>query len=111
MEGICQKERCLANLTAEGLKCLPGVHVFAQPGLPGQVGVLSFTVDGWDCEELAFALGEKEVAVRAGLHCAPLAHRTGGTFETGTVRVSFSDFNTEREVRSFLDLMRGILKA
>lgn len=110
VEEICQKERCLANLTAEGLKCLPGVHVFAQPGLPGQVGVLSFTVDGWDCEELAFALGEKEVAVRAGLHCAPLAHRTGGTFETGTVRVSFSDFNTEREVRSFLDLMRGILK-
>lgn len=37
--------------------------------------------------------GRREICVRAGLHCAPLAHRTAGTFETGTVRLSFSAMN------------------
>jgi selenocysteine lyase/cysteine desulfurase len=44
--------------------------------------------------------------VRAGLHCAPMAHRSGGTLETGTVRVSFSAFNTSAEVRQFLQVCR-----
>ena len=46
-----------------------------------------------DTEELAQCLADREICVRAGLHCAPLAHRTAGTFETGTVRLSFSAMN------------------
>ena len=42
-----------------------------------------------DCEELAEHLGRQGICVRAGLHCAPLAHESAGTLETGTVRVSF----------------------
>ncbi len=63
-----------------------------------QSGVLSVQVEGLDCEEAAQRLAEQGIAVRAGLHCAPLAHRTAGTFGTGTVRLSFSPFNTEREI-------------
>ncbi len=62
-----------------------------------QAGVLSFRVRGRDCEELGEALGDAGIAVRAGLHCAPLAHRTAGTLETGTVRASVSAFNTDGE--------------
>ena len=51
-------------------------------------------------------LAEAGIAVRAGLHCAPMAHRSGGTLETGTVRVSFSAFNTSAEVRQFLQVCR-----
>lgn len=51
-------------------------------------------------------LAEAGIAVRAGLHCAPMAHRSGGTLETGTVRVSFSAFNTSAEVQQFLQVCR-----
>jgi selenocysteine lyase/cysteine desulfurase len=53
-----------------------------------QGGTVSFVPPG-DGEELAQWLGERGIAVRAGLHCAPLAHESAGTLETGTVRVSF----------------------
>ena len=62
-----------------------------------------------DPETIAAALGERGVAVRAGLHCAPLAHHTAGTLETGTVRLSFSDWNTAEEVYRFLDLLQEVL--
>jgi selenocysteine lyase/cysteine desulfurase len=48
--------------------------------------------------------------VRAGLHCAPLAHRTAGTLDTGTVRLSFSHWNTREEVSRFLVAMGEILR-
>ncbi|MBQ9346212.1 MAG: aminotransferase class V-fold PLP-dependent enzyme, partial [Oscillibacter sp.] len=60
-------------------------------------------------EAVGDALGERGIAVRSGLHCAPLAHRTAGTLDTGTVRVSFSDFNTAAEVRRFLEVLAEIL--
>ena len=63
-------------------------------GSPGtQTGVLSLVCAGMDTEDLAQCLAAREICVRAGLHCAPLAHRTAGTFETGTVRLSFSAMN------------------
>lgn len=110
LERICRKERLLAQRLAQGLEELPGVRVFARPGVPGQVGVVSFIVDGWDHEELAALLGERGFAVRAGLHCAPLAHRSAGTLHCGTVRVSFSDFSTEEEVDLFVFALRTILE-
>ena len=54
-----------------------------------------------DCEEAAQLLGQRGIAVRAGLHCAPVAHESAGTFATGTVRLSFSAFNTEAEIARF----------
>lgn len=64
-----------------------------------QTGVLSLQKRGTDCETLAAGLAEQGVAVRAGLHCAPLAHESAGTLEEGTVRFSFSRFSTEEEAR------------
>ena len=93
----------LTALAARGLRQLPGVEVFTGPG---QSGVLSFRCRDLDCEEAAACLAEAGIAVRAGLHCAPMAHRSGGTLETGTVRVSFSAFNTSAEVRQFLQVCR-----
>lgn len=61
-----------------------------------------------DCEALGEQFGEQGVAVRAGLHCAPLAHQTAGTLKTGTIRVSVSAFNTSREIELFLRVTRAI---
>lgn len=106
---ICRRERQLAQMAAEGLHTIPGLQVYATPDMLAQVGVLSFTSERMSAEALAAALGERGVAVRAGLHCAPLAHRTAGTIDTGTVRLSFSDWNTPEEVLRFLRILRGIL--
>ena len=108
-ENICRRERLLTRQAAEGLRKLPGVQVFARPNLASQVGVVSFTAAGHDTETIGSQLGQRDIAVRAGLHCAPLAHRTADTLDSGTVRLSFSHWNTAAEVERFLEAMRDIL--
>ena len=68
------------------------------PGTLCQTAVLSVRCRDMDSELLAQKLAQYGIAVRAGLHCAPVAHRTAGTFETGTVRLSLSPFNTDAEI-------------
>ena len=72
--------------------------------------VLSVRCRDMDSELLAQKLARYGIAVRAGLHCAPVAHRTAGTFETGTVRLSLSPFNTDAEIartaRVFYEILR-----
>ena len=106
---ICGRERRMALVMSEGLRELQGLRVFAAPGLKNQAGVLSLVPEGQDVETLSQALAERGIAVRAGLHCAPMAHRTAGTLETGTVRLSFSDFNTPDEVFQCLEVFRNLL--
>lgn len=101
-EAICAEERQLAALAAEGLRRIPGLRVYALPDLAAQTGVLSVVPEHLDAEALGNALAERGIAVRAGLHCAPLAHRTAGTLDTGSVRISFSHWNTREEVHRLL---------
>lgn len=107
---ILNHERALLATVRDGLSQLPGIEVFADQTGRWQTGVLSFRVHSMDCEEVGDWLGERGVAVRAGLHCAPLAHKTGQTLDTGTVRVSFSAFNTRREAERFLHLAEGLAR-
>lgn len=95
---ILQHEQELTARAANGLERLPGITVYAAKDSSLQAGVLSFRVEGMDCESVGEALAERDIAVRAGLHCAPLAHQTAGTISTGTIRVSFSVFNSGGEV-------------
>lgn len=94
---VLAHERELLALFSERLDHVKGLRQFrtADPAL--QAGVLSVQIEGLDCEEAAARLAQMGVAVRAGLHCAPLAHETAGTLAEGTVRFSFSPFNTQRE--------------
>lgn len=83
-EAILQREAREAKRCAEGLERL-GFRVFSGDHSGGTV---SFVPNG-DCEELADALARRGIAVRAGLHCAPLAHESAGTLQSGTVRISY----------------------
>ena len=100
---IGDREHRQAMACAEGLKRL-GYQVFAGPH---QAGTVSF-VARQDCEELADALGRAGIAVRAGLHCAPLADESAGTLETGTVRVSFGADASPRQTGALLQALRKI---
>lgn len=109
VESICLKERSLALWLAEELKKWPGVRVYAESGLRNQTGVLSVVPAEKDVEEIGEKLAERGVAVRTGLHCAPLAHDSAGTLKTGTVRLSLSDFNTLEECEKFLEICKKVL--
>lgn len=109
MANILDHERRLTLLAAEGIRMLPGVKVLAMPGLREQAGVLSFVPLEKDVEEVGIRLAEQGIAVRTGLHCAPFAHKSAGTLDTGTVRVSFSDFNTRLEVYRLLTVLQDLL--
>ena len=76
--------------------------------LSAQKSVVSFTVEGRDSESVAEALSKRGIAVRAGFHCAPLAHETAGTAATGTVRASFSQSNRLSDIKILADAIRKI---
>lgn len=109
-ESILRHERELVYRAAEQMDRLPGVRCCLQEDPARQSGVLSFTVEGRDSEELALRLAERGIALRAGLHCAPLAHRTAGTLEGGTVRMSPSVFTTRQQIDSFTKELGQILR-
>lgn len=103
VERIGRHEASLSRKMAGGLVRIPGISVYEQ-GTDEccRGGVLSFRMDGKDCEEFGQTLGKMGFAVRSGLHCAPLAHGTAGTLDTGTVRASISAFNTPEDVERFV---------
>ncbi len=102
---IFRHEHKLKTIAAKGLSALPGVEVFSSEDQRLQSGVLSYRVRGHECEEVGEYLGQRQIAVRTGLHCAPLAHRSAGTERSGTVRISFSAFTTPAQVEQFLLVM------
>jgi cysteine desulfurase family protein len=97
MDAVFAREHWQLVRCVEGLKKL-GFRVFSGPD---QAATVSFLPD-MDCEEAADLLGKQGVALRAGLHCAPLAHESAGTVETGTLRVSFGYDASDRETAAFL---------
>ena len=96
-EGILRREQDCCRMAANGLKRM-GYEVFSGPD---QGGVLSFRGKK-DCEEMARWFADHSIWLRAGLHCAPLAHESAGTFYTGTVRVSFGPDQGQAQVRRLL---------
>lgn len=112
VERIRQHERGLTQRLREGLQRIGGVRV-PGPGDAGrQTAVVSFTVDGISCSEVAHTLDERfGILCRPGLHCAPRTHRTLGTFPEGTVRFSLGLFNTETEVDEALGAVADIAGA
>ena len=111
VENIAAQESMLIRQMGEGLRQVPGARVFLAQDPLEQSGVLSFQLENWDCEDLGDALGERGFALRAGLHCAPLAHESAGTLEQGTVRASVSAFNTRRDVEQFLRTVGDLAEA
>ncbi|HIV68617.1 MAG TPA: aminotransferase class V-fold PLP-dependent enzyme [Candidatus Butyricicoccus stercorigallinarum] len=98
---LLRHERALCGVAAEALRDIPGIVPLLSPQPHRQSGVLSFFSRQLPAETVAQRLAEQGICVRAGLHCAPLAHTTAGTARTGTVRISPGWFQTERQMRRF----------
>ncbi|MCG0275106.1 MAG: aminotransferase class V-fold PLP-dependent enzyme [Thermosediminibacteraceae bacterium] len=97
----------------EGLLEIDGITVYGPPRASNnRLAVVSINMKGMDSAELAYLLDSRyDIQVRPGLHCSPLAHETIGTKEQGTVRFSFSIFNTIEEVEGALFALKEISKA
>ena len=96
-ERISAYERKLLSAAVRELRKNPGLTLYASEN-GDQSAVLSFTAEGWDAEDLAANLARRKICVRAGLHCAPMAHESAGTIRSGTVRMSFSPFVSESDL-------------
>ncbi len=99
IEKIQDHEHSLVDRCLSRMQKVPGLRLPGWTENMPQTGILSFTIDGVDIGELASWLDrERGIAVRAGLHCAPAAHRRLGTFPMGTLRVGVGPRTTETEI-------------
>lgn len=108
MGAILEHELRLAERLERELQELPGV-VVQRPAVRG-TGVVSFVPGTLNPEDVGHLLDEGfGIGVRTGLHCAPMAHRTLGSFPVGTVRVSPGYANSQADVDFFLEALRSLL--
>ena len=102
-------ERELLAQLLDGLRRLPTVTVCGPAGNRRHGGALSFTLAGVDPAAAGYQLdNEYDICVRVGLHCAPEAHRSIGTFPGGTIRVSPGWFTTAAEIETLLVAIRTL---
>ncbi|MFP4372523.1 MAG: aminotransferase class V-fold PLP-dependent enzyme [Halanaerobium sp.] len=109
IEKIREHEKQLGQVFLEGLKKIPGVKIIGPANLKEQVPTFSITAGDRDLGQLSYELDEKyNIMTRSGLHCAPYAHKTLGTFPAGTLRFSIGYFNTLEEIEFSLDALNKI---
>ncbi len=99
----------LMRLTAALYAALSAMDAFESFFRPNECGIAAFRHKTLPSEEVAGILSDRfDIAVRAGLHCAPLAHRALGTFPDGLVRASFSPLQSIREVNALVGALRSM---
>lgn len=108
-ERIRQHEITLVQQLLQGLSGLPGVRVYGPLQAERHGSAVSFNVESVDPSTLGFRLDrEYDISCRVGLHCAPDAHKTIGTYPEGTVRVSPGYFNTSQDIETFLAALQAL---
>lgn len=99
MENIRDHEEKLSLHFIQGIKDIEGIKIYGPKDIKNHAPVVAINLKDIDSAEIAYILDEEyNIAVRSGLHCAPLAHETIGTLDQGAVRFSFGIFNTIEEV-------------
>jgi cysteine desulfurase family protein len=109
VDAIRAHEVELAQRLIEGLSAIPGVAVHGGHDAHRQTATVSFNITGVEPSEVGLRLDEEySILCRVGLHCAPAAHKTLGTFPVGTVRFGLGAFNTLEEVETALEAVRQL---
>lgn len=106
-EKLRRREQDFARRFYEGVRDLPGLNVYGNFDTAERCPIVSLNLGSWDSAAVADELAQRfGIAVRPGLHCAPLVHAHFGTTEQGMVRFSFSHVNIEDEVEQGIAAMR-----
>ena len=111
MENIHNHELALTQAFLEGLQSIDVVNIVGKQDIQDRTAVVSITIDSMDPASIAYELESTyHIMTRVGLHCAPRAHQTLGTYPEGTVRFSFGYANTHKDVESALSALHRIVK-
>jgi cysteine desulfurase family protein len=112
IKSIHGREMELVTRLRDGLSGLEGMELFCAEDLSGHVGLLTIDVKGLHPEDTGAILdGDFGIAVRSGLHCAPLVHETMGTYPQGAIRFSLGPFNTAEDIDSAIEAMAEIVRS
>ena len=112
LERIRAHEQYLTDRLIAGLSHIPGVILYAAKDGSKQAPVVSFNLEGSAPGEVGAILDQAfDIKVRTGLHCAPAAHKTLGTFPLGTIRLGVGYFNTVDDIDFTLEAIEKIAKA
>jgi cysteine desulfurase family protein len=107
---IHARELELVTRLMQGLQEYPAIRMYGPPPGEERVGLVAFTVEGYDPREFASLLDSNfGIQVRAGLHCAPLIHKRLGAWPTGTVRISVGPLTTDDDIDQALAAVREIV--
>jgi selenocysteine lyase/cysteine desulfurase len=110
LKKIREHEQQLGEIFLNGLKKLPEIKIVGPADLKEQVPTFSITAGDRDLGQLSYDLDDQyDIMTRSGLHCAPLAHQTLGTFPEGSLRFSIGYFNTQQEIETTLAALKEIL--
>lgn len=109
LAAIQKHDQRLTETLISGLTTIPGVKVYGPHDSNRQTSTISFNIRGWSPSEVGLTLDERfNILCRVGLHCAPAAHKTVGTFPAGTVRFGLGIFNTLEEVEQGLQAVQTL---
>jgi cysteine desulfurase family protein len=101
---IRNHEEDLTALLDEGLRGMKRITVYGPEDCTKKAGIVTFNMKGKSCEQVADQLSDLYgIAARGGFHCAGLAHKSIGTWETGAVRLSVGPFNTKKEIKTAIE--------
>lgn len=108
-EQIGNHKHRLVKMLIDGLSCITGVQLYSVSDKRRNSGIVAFNLGNMDSTEVSFILDrEYGICTRAGLHCAPGAHRILGTGKRGAVRLSVGCFNTDADIFQTLDAIERI---
>lgn len=111
MKNIHNHELALTKTFLECLRSITGINIIGKQDIQDRTAVVSITIDGMDPASIAYELESTyHIMTRVGLHCAPRAHQTLGTYPEGTVRFSFGYTNTHENVEVTLSALNRIVK-
>ena len=109
VQAVRAHEEKLTKRFIDGLEGLP-LRLAGTKEINKRVGVISIDFTGRDNAEVAYELDKRGIMTRCGLHCAPSAHKTLGTFPQGTVRFSIGYANAECDVDAAISAIKEILR-
>jgi len=99
VDNIKKKEDEMVRVLDDALRNMKHVSVYGPADCNKKTGIVLFNMEGHSCEEVCDRLSQDYgIASRGGFHCAGLAHKTIGTYDTGAVRLSIGPFNTKKEI-------------
>ena len=111
IEKIGLHKQSLSELFINELKDEERIKFYLPSNGDYRCGVVSFNIDGFTAEQVGFFLNESyEIICRTGLHCSPLIHKNINSLPEGTVRFSFSVFNTKEDIYFAMEAIRQICK-